>query len=86
MRRQIIKIETFQDPGQFHMVDPIFVHHKKWHSVSFEELQKGSSKTGLHLSKSAIFANPDSYRFNGSCLCTMTKEEYLGEKSPDRQT
>ena len=31
--------------------------------------------------KSAIFADPDSYRFNGNCLCTMTKEEYLDEKS-----
>ena len=30
----------FHDPGEFHMVDPIFVHHKKWHSASFEELQK----------------------------------------------
>ena len=74
----------FHDPGEFHMVDPTFVHHKRWHSISFEELQKESSnfqRPDFFLSKSAIFANPDSYRFNGSCLCTMTKEKYLNEKS-----
>ena len=36
-------IEMFHDPGEFQMVDPIFVHHKRWHSVSFEELRKESS-------------------------------------------
>ena len=32
----------FHDPGECHMSDQIFVHHKRWHSVSFEELQKES--------------------------------------------
>ena len=35
-------IEMFHDPGECHMSDPIFVHHKRWHSVSFAELQKES--------------------------------------------
>ena len=72
------------DPGEFHRIDPISVHHKRWYSVSFEELQKQCSnfqRPDFTLSKSAIFANPDSYRFKGSCLCTLTKEEYLDEKS-----
>ena len=35
-------LEMFHYPGECHMSDPIFVHHKRWHSVSFEELQKES--------------------------------------------
>ena len=35
-------IEMFHDPGEFHMSNLIFVHHKRWHSLPFEELQKES--------------------------------------------
>ena len=35
-------LEMFHDPGERQMSDPIFVHHKRWDSVSFEELQKES--------------------------------------------
>ena len=38
----LLEIEMFHDPGECHMSDPMFVHHKRWHSVSFEELQKES--------------------------------------------
>ena len=48
------------------------------------------SKSGLTRSYSAIFANPDSNRINGSCMCTVTKEENSDKKSlierPDRHT
>ena len=33
-------LEMFHDPDECHIVDPIFVHQKRWYSVSFEELQK----------------------------------------------
>ena len=32
-------IEMFHDPDECHMPDPIFVHRKRWNSVSFKELQ-----------------------------------------------
>ena len=40
--RQRASRKMFHDPGECHMSDPVFVHHKRWHSVSFEELQKES--------------------------------------------
>ena len=32
----------FQDPGECHMSDPVFVHKKRWQSVSFKEQQQKS--------------------------------------------
>ena len=83
----------FHAPGEYHMSDPVFVRHKRWQSVPFQEQQKKSSsfqREDLTRSYPAIFAKPDSNRINRSCMCTMAKEENSDEKSlierPDRHT
>ena len=62
-------IEMFHDLGEYHMSNPVFIRHKRWQSISFQEQQKKSSSfqtADLNRSYPAIFADPDSNRSTGA--------------------
>ena len=75
-----------QDPGEFHIVDPIFVHHKRWHSWFFNSvfpsyaqwktIVKSKIKVFEENAWSAFFLEHPSFDFAKSCLELVPPQKF----------